>query len=292
MSTSASDQQDQRNQDQRNARQAELEATRRQIEAYQALLQEVPTVFERKFRERMQSVLERNREIAAESQLLREQLNGALPPGASGEVAQIPSDTGRSTTTKAADPAALDPPALEPNASKASALRADAADHAPGSPEGKRERPRLWLRSPRRRLRPLLWGAAGITVLGLSLLTLGPLVRHWPQAQFLKMLMPTPADPNALGPEELQIISQGSWVEVEDASGSSLYAGILEGERRFTIGPGLRLNAGRPDLVRYRIGQRPFAPLGAIEDVGWRTLASPLNNPAAVPALESDLPQP
>ena len=40
-------------QEQRNARLAELEATRRQIEAYQTLLQEVPTVFERKFRERL-----------------------------------------------------------------------------------------------------------------------------------------------------------------------------------------------------------------------------------------------
>lgn len=283
MSTSASDQQDQRNQDQRNARQAELEATRRQIEAYQGLLQEVPTVFERKFRERMQPVLERNREIAAESQLLREQLSGALPPGPPGEVAQIPSNAAGST------PKAAHPPAPEPTAAKASA---STADHAPGSPWGEHQWPGKRLLSPHRWLRPLLWGAAGIAVLGLSLLALGPLARQWPQVQFSKMLIATPPDPNALGPEELQIISKGSWIEVKDASGNSLYAGILEGERRFTIGPGLRLNAGRPDRVRYRIGQRPVAPLGAIEDVGWRTLASPRKNPAAVPALDSDLPQP
>ena len=95
-----------------------------------------------------------------------------------------------------------------------------------------------------------------------------------------------------LGPEELQIISNGSWIEVEDASGKPLFAGILEGERRFPIGPGLRLNAGRPDLVRYRIGKRPAAPLGAIEDVGWRTLASPLTNPDVVPIMETGLLQP
>jgi hypothetical protein len=289
MSTSASDQQDQRNQDQRNARRAELEATRRQIEAYQALLQEVPTVFERKFRERMQAVLERNREIAAESQLLREQLSGALPPalGDSGEAAQISANRLESIPTKSADPAPL-----EPKAARASAIAADAAEHAPGSPGSERRRQRLRLRSPLPWPRTLLWGAAGIAVFGVSLLSLGPLVRQLPQAQFFKMLMPAPADRNALGPEELQIISNGSWVEVEDASGNSLYAGILEGERRFTIGPGLRLNAGRPDLVRYRIGQRPIAPLGAIEDVGWRRLASPLQNPAAVPALEAELRQP
>jgi hypothetical protein len=246
----------------------------------------VPTVFERKFRERMQPVLERNREIAAESQLLREQLSGALPPGPPGEVAQIPGNA-RGSTAKAADPAAL-----EPTAAKASSSKADGADHAPGSPWGEQQRQRKRLRAPQRWLRPLLWGTTGIAVLGLSLLALGPPGWQWPKVQIPKLLSATPPDPNALGPEELQIISKGSWIEVKDASGKSLYAGILEGERRFTIGPGLRLNAGRPDRVQYRIGQRPVAPLGAIEDVGWRTLASPLKNPATVPTLESDLPQP
>jgi hypothetical protein len=287
MSTSASDQQDQRNQDQRNARQAELDATRRQIEAYQALLQEVPTVFERKFRERMQPVLERNREIAAESQLLREQLSGALPPAPSdsGEVAQIPTKEARSIPSNAADPAAL-----APRAAKDSAIATDAAYRDPLRLGGERESQRL--RSPRRWPRPLLWVTAGLAGLGLSLLAFGPQGRQWPQVPFFRMPTATPADPNALGPGELEIISKGSWIEVEDASGNSLYAGILEGERRFTIGPGLRLNAGRPDLVSYRIGQRPVTPLGAIEDVGWRRLASPLQKPTAVPTLESDLRQP
>lgn len=285
MSSTNGDHQDQRNQDQRNARLAELEATRRQIEAYQALLQEVPTIFERKFRERMQPVLERNREIAAESQLLREQLSGALPSGTPAEVAQLPGNGETSTTVQADNPAALPQPSSSDSAN---------AEHhavlAPGSDQGTRAKQPVRMSSSWPRA--LLWGIAGTAVLGLSLLALGPLGRQYPLAQFLRVGTATPTDPNALGPEELQIISKGSWIEVEDASGSPLFAGILEGDRRFPIGPGLRLNAGRPDLVRYRIGKRPAAPLGAIEDVGWRTLDSPLKNPDVVPMLEAGLPQP
>ncbi|MFN6132468.1 MAG: DUF4115 domain-containing protein [Synechococcaceae cyanobacterium] len=289
MSSTNGDHQDQRNQDQRNARLAELEATRRQIEAYQTLLQEVPTVFERKFRERMQPVLERNREIAAESQLLREQLSGALPPGTATEVAQLPANAGGSTTLQADNPA--DNPNAFPQTGCSDSANADhGAALTPGSDQGARAR--QLLRMPRRWPRALLWGSVGTAVLGFSLLTLGPVGRQHPLAQFLRAGTPTPADPNALGPEELQIISNGSWIEVEDASGKPLFAGILEGERRFPIGPGLRLNAGRPDLVRYRIGKRPAAPLGAIEDVGWRTLASPLTNPDVVPIMETGLLQP
>ena len=135
-----------------------------------------------------------------------------------------------------------------------------------------------------------LWAGTGIASVGLTLLALGPLGRQLQLAQLANLLSFHSADPGAIGSEELQIISQGSWIEVEDASGHPLYAGILEGERRFSIGPGLRLNAGRPDLVRYRIGKRPIAPLGPIEAVGWRTLVSPRQNPATTPTLDTDLP--
>ena len=293
MSTSASD-----HRDQRNARLAELEATRRQIEAYQALLQEVPTVFERKFRERMQAVLERNREIAAESQVLREQLAVALPPATATEApSQLPADSPKfSNPSQRAHTPVRDRIAgwAKATGRPKAAGRPKAMENAPveaacsvGPFQGLKR-----LSWPRRWPRPLLWGAAGVATIGLSLLVLAPLSRQLPLTQLSKLLNLAPADPNALRPDQLEIISNGSWVEVEEATGNQLYAGILEGERRFTIGPGLRLNAGRPDLVRYRIGNRPAAPLGAIEDVGWRTLASPLQNPAAVPALETSLPQP
>lgn len=273
MSTSAS-----HHQEQRNARLAELEATRRQIEAYQTLLQEVPTVFERKFRERLQPVLQRNREIAAESQQLREQLSMALPPSPAAEAAALPADLGNTVPSPLKHQPAAEQAAATTTTEKA----------PPGRPALDRMPKRL--RPPRSWPRPLLRGGAAFALLGLSLLALGPLSRQLPIAQLSRFLNLTPTDAGAIGPEELQLISKGSWIEVQAASGEPLYAGILEGERRFAIGPGLRLNAGRPDLVTYRIGKRPVAPLGPIEDVGWRSLDSPLRNPAAVPALETEIP--
>lgn len=288
MSSSAS-----HHQEQRHTRLAELEATRRQIEAYQTLLQEVPTVFERKFRERLQPVLQRNREIAAESLRLREQLSMVLPPSPEAKATALPAGLRNTRPSPRNNPAAAKQPTATATTKKA----------APGRPAlqallKRFSPPRGWptprsCYTPRSWPRPLLRGGAAIGVLGMSLLALGSLSHHLPMPQLSRLLNLTSADAGAIGPEELQLISKGSWIEVLDASGQPLYAGILEGERRFTIGPGLRLTAGRPDLVTYRIGNRPVVPLGPIEDVGWRTLDSPLRNPAAVPALETNItPQP
>lgn len=266
-------------QEQRNARLAELEATRRQIQVYQKLLREVPTIFERKFRERMQCVQEHNREIAAENQQLREQLRIALPTNAT------PSPT--PTDRRPADTSASAP---SPESSiGAGDSTTTSALSAGGVPEALRPTARgLRVNIPRRLPRPLGWSAAGIAVLGLLLWSVKPWIQLQPMAQLAGFLNPKSGNDRSIGADQLQIISTGSWLEVQDASGNPLYAGILEGERRFKIGPGLRLAAGRPDLVTYRIGNRPIAVLGPIEAVGWRTLKSPLQDPTAMPILDSD----
>lgn len=65
---------------------------------------------------------------------------------------------------------------------------------------------------------------------------------------------------------------EGSWISVLNGSGQRLYQGLLKGERRFPADRGLKVLAGRPDLVRVRSGSSPSRRLGAINDVIWRPL--------------------
>ena len=70
---------------------------------------------------------------------------------------------------------------------------------------------------------------------------------------------------------------------MRDRSGRSLYAGTLSGERRFPIGQGLEVLAGRPDLVQASLGDQPARPLGPISQVQWRSFA-PAARDAAAPS--------
>jgi hypothetical protein len=62
-----------------------------------------------------------------------------------------------------------------------------------------------------------------------------------------------------------------SWVEVRNLEGERVFVGELRGERRFPLGRGLRLSAGRPDLVTVETGGRPARILGEIDEIGWQT---------------------
>ncbi len=86
----------------------------------------------------------------------------------------------------------------------------------------------------------------------------------------------TPAAPpggTAAAPASLSLRSSPpSWVEVRNKAGVGLFKGTLSGERRFPIGEGLQVLAGRPDLVWAASGPNPGRPLGPISDVRWRSL--------------------
>jgi len=60
-----------------------------------------------------------------------------------------------------------------------------------------------------------------------------------------------------------------SWVAVRDRDGLELFAGSLEGEKRFPLGQGLEVLAGRPDLVKVSSGAGEVRPLGTISEVTW-----------------------
>lgn len=66
--------------------------------------------------------------------------------------------------------------------------------------------------------------------------------------------------------------SQPSWLEVQGQNQQVLFKGTLQGERRFPIGQGLRVLAGRPDLVSARVGDAAPKPLGSIDQIRWQTI--------------------
>ena len=105
-----------------------------------------------------------------------------------------------------------------------------------------------------------------------------------PQAQPQLLTGNPPADrgrdresgKGSLEPDQLQLTSsQPSWLEIKTKTGTTLFRGTFTGERRFPLGPGLEVLAGRPDLVRTQIGGGPAQPMGPIDQVRWRSFRAP-----------------
>jgi cytoskeletal protein RodZ len=82
--------------------------------------------------------------------------------------------------------------------------------------------------------------------------------------------------------------AEASWLEVRSGSGEVLFRGFFSGARRFPLQAGLRLLAGRPDLIEVSGTGQPTRKLGPISDVVWYSFAAPtpgqpaplLNQPA------------
>ena len=105
----------------------------------------------------------------------------------------------------------------------------------------------------------LVWGAN----------QLKPLPRlPFPQAGSSSQAAPSPGAGGRLG--ELRLQASGpSWVEVRSLEGESLYGAILQGQVLLPLGRGVKVLAGRPDLVRVSVaGQRPKV-LGRIDQIAW-----------------------
>jgi transcriptional regulator with XRE-family HTH domain len=78
------------------------------------------------------------------------------------------------------------------------------------------------------------------------------------------------ARPTPSAPDSLVLKTRGvSWINVITNDGRSLFEGNLKGERSFPLGKGLRVMAGRPDLVMVRVGEGPARVLGRIDQLVW-----------------------
>jgi cytoskeleton protein RodZ len=96
-----------------------------------------------------------------------------------------------------------------------------------------------------------------------------------------------PASPLSMppAPGDLLLSSNApSWLEVRQVGGAAgeevVFRGTFKGERRFPLGEGLKVLAGRPDLVTARLAGKPAQRLGSIEQVQWRTFKTAAPDPA------------
>ncbi len=233
----------------------ELETTRERIALYGKLIEDLPGIYEDKFRDRVDPLLERNRQLAEEGRKLRE------------EVTRLPG--GSAPTVRAALPPAA---------------------------KGHREPPRLAAVPPVTVLLGL--AAGGAVVLAGSLLvqvfrpadsppaSLGPPAEPAGQDGSAATVKPRPE----VGTDELRLSVDGlSWVEVRNLEGERIFVGDLRGERRYPLGRGLRLKAGRPDLVTVEASGEPARILGEIDEIGWKTFlpdqrTRPENNQRPAPS--------
>ena len=69
--------------------------------------------------------------------------------------------------------------------------------------------------------------------------------------------------------------SSNTWLEVKTLKGKQLFRGDFKGRKGFPLNEGLRLLAGRPDLVLVQVGATAARPLGPISEVKWQTFAAP-----------------
>ena len=103
--------------------------------------------------------------------------------------------------------------------------------------------------------------------------------------------MPQPAP----APGDLLLSSSSpSWLEVRQvgcAAGEEVvFRGTFKGERRFLLGDGLKVLAGRPDLVTAQLEGQPAQRLGSIEQVQWRTFKPTDPASASDPASAAETP--
>ncbi len=69
---------------------------------------------------------------------------------------------------------------------------------------------------------------------------------------------------------QLRLQSSGpSWVEVRGLDGETLYAAILQGQVLLPLGRGVKVLAGRPDLVRVSVASERPKVLGRIDQIAW-----------------------
>ena len=104
---------------------------------------------------------------------------------------------------------------------------------------------------------------------------------------------PSPASSTASAPAESDSLrlnaSEPSWVEVREVNGRTLFEGTLSGEKRFPLGRGIEVIAGRPHAVRASVGSATGTPLGGVADIRWKRF-SPAGLPSDSPSSPSPSP--
>ncbi len=261
----------------------ELVRLRAELAEYQTLIDDLPQIYEEKFRGQVQDLVQDIRRLMDERQALQEQVSHALSPAAS------------------APPA----PSLAPGAPAAPAQPSPA--RPPGQGLGQHwsglvrrfslQSGRQTLHQVRTALIPRLRGqgrwfalAFALAVAGSTLALLrtrtAPTPAPLPPAGSVAGTRPEdrpatgpaaerPPVPKAPADQDLRLRATGeSWLEVSTLDGEVVYVNTLQDGEETTIrlGEGLRVRSGRPDLLTFGVGNQPLQVFGPVDDISWRTV--------------------
>jgi len=223
------------------ALESQVAAAQAELEEYQRLLNELPEIYEGKFRQKLSSVAQEIRQLLDERKALQQQVGHAL------------------AETK------------QPKLLPASRAASEFPDHPKAQIWPKLQIPRF-KHLPKLRLIGLS-AAAALGLVGAALVipsffssrSLAP-----PGGASIRSSQAAPV-PSASTTIQLQARGGESWVLVEDLKGRPVFDGILQsGEpKRFPLAQGLRLRSGRADLLFVAVGDALPKPLGDVGDLDW-----------------------
>lgn len=223
------------------ALEAQVAEAQAELEEYQRLLNELPEIYEGKFRQKLRSVAQDIRQLLDERRALQQQVGHALAETT--QQKQLP----------------------------ASAAVSEVLDNPKSQIRTKLQIP-SFKRLPKRRLVGLS-AAAALVLVGSALVI--------PSLFGSRELVPRggasirspQAPPVASIPTTIQLQARGgeSWVLVEDLKGRQVFDVILQpgAPKRLPLAQGLRLRSGRPDLLFVAVGDAAPKPLGEVGDLDW-----------------------
>jgi hypothetical protein len=230
-----------------------------ELEQYQGLLNELPGIYEDKFRQKLRSVAEEIRHLLDERKALQEQVSRALvQPRAPEALPQAAANSPRAGHTA---------PNWWPNV-RLPRFPAPASSFPPF----RLSRLEFRFSIPRGRQRGVALGAGVL----LALLVLG-----LPQLLSRRSVPAAGSPPASAGGQRLPVATSAnlrlearggqSWVLVTRLDGGSVYGAIMEpGQSKvLPLGSGLKIKSGRSDLLYVGTGQGPAKPLGAVSDLDW-----------------------
>ena len=145
---------------------------------------------------------------------------------------------------------------------------------SPG-PAGPRPSPRPQILGPLALAAAIL---AGVATAGVLLRQQWLQQRAQPGPAGSPIPVPTAAQPAAVAASSPELVlrsQEPSWLEVKAEAGKVLFRGTFSGERRFPLGGGLQVLAGRPDLVQAQLGTAASRVLGPIDQVRWQRFNAP-----------------
>jgi hypothetical protein len=212
-----------------------------ELEEYQRLLNELPEIYEGKFRQKLRSVAQEVRQLLDERKALQQQVGHALAE--STQQKQLPAST--------------------------------AASEVPDNPK-----PQIWakLQIPRFKHLPKLRliglsAAAALGIVGAALVIPSLFSSRLPAPRAGASIRSPQVPPVASTPTTIQLQARGgeSWVSVEDLKGRQLFDAILQpgAPKRLPLGQGLRLRSGRADLLFVAVGDAVPKALGGVGDLDW-----------------------